>query len=144
MAAVRKWIPLQQQLVPRAKDATSVYSRNVRRRQKEAIRQALEKGYLKILSTSLVLEQWEDERENDLESVLRISLPGSRVQAIDDVTLLSCVRLRVCNLPDCYVSDVEAFYACVNLLKLDLSNNQVRQPFYFGNSNIHRQISKFN
>lgn len=129
MAAVgrgagRQWIPLQQQLVPSPKDATSAYRRNVQRRQKEAIQRALSKGYLKILDRNLILEQWDS--ESDLEQVLRISLPGSRVQTIDDVALLSCARIRICNLPDCYLSDVEAFYGSINLLKLDLSNNQVK------------------
>ena len=128
---VRQWIPLQRQLVPATKDATEAYRRHARRRQKEAIQNALNKGYLKTLDKDLVLTQWsrtdEEGSSECLERVLRVSLPSSRVQAIDDMALLSCPRLRLCNLPNCFVNDMAAFYGCVNLLKLDLSNNQVRK-----------------
>ena len=131
-AGAKQWIPLQRQLVPTSKDAAEAYRRNVRRRQKEAIQSALSKGYLKTLDRDMILQQWSAEggrRETssaeDLECVLRVSLPSSRVQAIDDISLLMCVRLRICNLPDCLVNDMAGFYDCVNLLKLDLSNNQV-------------------
>lgn len=129
--AAEKWISLQQQLVlvPVTKDAAEVYHRNVQRRQKEAIQNALNKGYLKTLNRDLIVQQWQcaDDSSNgeDLECVLRVSLPNSRVQALDDMALLSCSRLRLCNLPNCFVNDMAAFYGCVNLLKLDLSNNQV-------------------
>jgi hypothetical protein len=122
----KQWIPLQRQLVPTTKDAAETYGRNVRRRQKEAIQNALSKGYLITLDRDVILEQWCDGSSNEgLESVLRVSLPNSRVQAIDDMALLSCARLRICNLSNCFVNDMAAFYGCVNLLTLDLSNNQI-------------------
>ena len=123
----KRWIPLQRQLVPAKKDVAEMYRRSVRRRQKEAIQNALSRGYLITLDRDEILEQWccGGSSNEELESVLRVSLPNSRVQAIDDMALLSCTRLRICNLPNCFVSDMAAFYGCVNLLRLDLSNNQV-------------------
>lgn len=129
-SVMKQWIPLQRQLLPSTKDATEVYRRNVRKRQKEAIQNALSRGYLKTLDRDMILEQWkgadDGETSGSFTHVLRVSLPSSRVQVIDDVALLSCPRLRLCDLSNCFISDMAAFYGCVNLLKLDLSNNQVR------------------
>lgn len=131
----RQWIPLQH---PAAVELTEEkYSRNMRRRQKETIRNALGRGYLKTLDGEMILHQWEEEEviSAALEHVLRISLPRSGVHALRDNTLLSCPLLRICNLPHCFVQDLSPFYGCVNLLKLDLSNNQVcyhdTRLFYF-------------
>lgn len=125
----RQWIPLQKQLVPKVKGAASQYQINARRRHREAIESALRKGYLKLLDEDLILEsQRESEREqaaDELQCVLRISLSGRHIQAIDDIAILSCARLRICNLSACYVADIAPFYSCVNLLKLDVSDNQV-------------------
>jgi Leucine-rich repeat (LRR) protein len=91
----------------------------------------------------MVLEQWRSTEEGanvSLEDVLRVSLPSSRVQAIDDMALLSFPRLRICNLPRCFISDPSALYGCVNLLKLDLSNNQIEDlphsDFWFSLSSL--------
>ena len=124
--ATSQWIPLQKQLVPKAKDLASQYQRNARRRHKEAIENALKKGYLRFLDAELILDsQLHSEDATELQDVLRISLSGSHVQAIDDIAILSCSRLRLCSLESCYINDITAFYGCVNLLKLDVSNNQV-------------------
>lgn len=128
-AAQRQWIPLQKKLQPKAKDPGSQYQRNVRRRHKEAVENALKKGYLKCLDRELILGS-QLEGVEELEDVLRISLKGCHVQAIDDIAILSCARLRICNLESCYISDISAFHGCVNLLKLDVSNNQVDPSCY--------------
>ena len=122
----RQWIPLQKQLQPGARDPANLYQRNARRRRKEAIEKALKKGYLKCLDRELILgSQLKDEGTEELEDVLRISLRGCHVKAIDDIAILTCARLRICNLESCYISNITALYGCVNLLKLDVSNNQV-------------------
>ena len=122
----RQWIPLQKQLQPGARDPANLYQRNARMRHKEAIEKALKKGYLKCLDKELILgSQLKGEGTEELEDVLRISLRGCNVKAIDDIAILTCARLRICNLESCYISDISAFYGCVNLLKLDVSNNQV-------------------
>lgn len=61
----------------------------------------------------------------ELQNVLRISLSGCHIQAADDIALLSCAKLRICNLQACYVRDISPFYGCIHLLKLELSDNQV-------------------
>ena len=62
---------------------------------------------------------------DELQDVLRISLNGCHVQAVDDIAILSCSKLRICNLQACYIGDISPFYGCINLLKLELSDNQV-------------------
>lgn len=133
MAAQRQWIHLQKQLLPPAKEppaANNNYTRNALRRHREAIEVALKRGHLKLLNRQLILDsQLRTEgcaAATELEYVQRISLGHCHVQALDDFDLLSCARLRVCNLESCYISDISSFYGCVNLLKLDLTNNQVK------------------
>lgn len=127
-SAPRQWIPLQQHLVPQVNAA---YEKNVLRRQREAIESALKQGHLKyldqylILASQVVSEHERQEPISDLQEVLRISLSGGSIQSIDHVDILLCVKLRLCNLGSCYVRDISAFYGCVNLLKLELSGNQV-------------------
>ena len=132
MAASRQWIHLQKQLVPQAKETTSVqtsYTKNALRRQREVIEAAVKRGHLKLLNKELILDsQLRTEgcaAAPELEYVQRISLGRCHVQALDDFDLLSCVRLRICNLESCYLNDISAFYGCVSLLKLDLTDNQV-------------------
>ena len=56
--------------------------------------------------------------------MLRIS-SGERVQILDEQAFLGCSNLRICNLSGGYLTDITALQACTNLLKLDLSDNQV-------------------
>ena len=127
----RQWIPLQKQLVPRTKQTSTVYQKNIERRHRETIDSALKHGYLKYLNEELILQsQTKDEAVLELQDVCRISLNRSHVQTLDDIALLSCTRLRICNLGSCYVRDISAFYGSINLLKLDVSNNQVRLIMY--------------
>ena len=133
MAASRQWIHLQKQLLPQTKETTSSvhasYTKNALRRQREAIEAAVKRGHLKLLNKDLILDsQLRTEgcaAAAELEHVQRISLGRCHVQALDDFDLLSCVRLRICNLESCYLNDISAFYGCVSLLKLDLTDNQV-------------------
>ena len=134
MAGPREWIHLQRQLLPvppikEAAPENTNYNRNALRRHREAIEAALKRGHLKLLNKQLILDsQLRTEgcaAAAELEYVQRISLGHCHVQALDDIDLISCVRLRICNLESCYISDISAFYGCVNLLKLDLTNNQV-------------------
>ena len=134
MAAHRHWIHLQRQLVPQIKETTSLdarYTKNALRRQRETIEAAIRRGYLKQLNKELVLDsQLRTEgcaAASELEYVQRISLGRCHIQSIDDFDLLSCVRLRICNLESCYLEDIGAFYGCNSLLKLDLTDNQVEK-----------------
>ena len=62
----------------------------------------------------------------ELSKVLRITLSaGRRVQLLDERALTCCTNLRVCNLSGGYLADISPLQSCINLLKLDLSDNQV-------------------
>lgn len=124
--STRQWIPLQKQLFPLIKEPVTAYQKNAKRKHQETIDTALKRGFIKCLDQELILHsQAESETVKELEDVLRISLNCANVQALDEIAILSCTRLRICNLGSCYVRDITAFYGSVNLLKLDLSNNQV-------------------
>ena len=132
-ATPRQWVPLQKQLLPQPKgaerEAGALYQHHARRRQREALEEALKKGYLRQLDRDLILaSQVESEGAAapvELCDVRRVSLSGRNVQALDDIALLSCARLRVVNLASCFLRDIGAFYGCTSLLKLDVSDNQV-------------------
>ena len=120
-AANRQWLSLQKQVVMKMKDSSISHMRQ------SATETALEKGYLKVLDEDLIMQSQEAENTvpSDLDEVQRIQLNGCNVQALDEMAILSCVRLRICNLSGCYIQNISAFYGCINLLKLDLSDNQV-------------------
>lgn len=131
----REWVSLQRQLRPQPKAIIGgetrecLYQRHERRRQREALEEALKRGHIRQLDRELILaSQLESEGAAapvELRDVRRISLTGSSVQTLDDIAILSCAFLRVCNLASCFLRDVSAFYGCSSLLKLDVSNNQV-------------------
>ena len=125
-ASQRQWVSVQGQLVPKVKNPSTTISE---RRQQATIRAALQKGYLKILDQKLILDSQISEGDGvlpvSLEQVRKIDVRGLQVQALDELAILSCARLRICNLSGCFIKNISAFYGSVNLLKLDLSNNQV-------------------
>lgn len=114
----KQWISVQSQLVPKAKEPPT-------RQQPGA------DDYLKTLNGELILDSQNVseglDRPTELGTVERISLSHQQVGWLEEEAILSCVRLRICNLSGCYVQDIGAFYGSVNLLKLDLSDNEVRQ-----------------
>jgi len=126
----KQWIPLQKQLVPRANKVAEngTYQKNLERRHKETIDAALKCGHLKYLNEELILSSQADNGQC-LERIVRISLPSSHIQALDEIALLSCTQLTICNLAGCYIRDISPFFGCINLLKLGLSNNQVCIPY---------------
>lgn len=125
--STKQWIPLQKQLLPRTKEEGAVYQKNIERKYEQTIDRALKRGYLKYLDEDLILQSQEDsEGVSELQNVYRVSLNRSHVQVLDEIAVLSCTNLTICNLGSCFLRDISAFYGSVNLLKLDLANNQVR------------------
>jgi len=119
----KQWVLLQKQLVPKGRSYAG-----------EGDYQSLsvstsEKNYPKILDEDLILElQEESEGPNapfELQEVERITVIAYPVNRLDEAAILCCERLRLCNLNGCYIEDIRAFYGSVNLLKLDVSDNQV-------------------
>ena len=142
-AGNKQWVSVQKPLMPQlrggggrgpgtaAQDAAAVnLKKNLHN--KLTFKAALDAGYLKVLNKELILEfqrqcEGEDGRSK-LKDVERIDLRACYVCKLDEEAVLSCVRLRICNLSGCYLQEIGAFYGSINLLKLDLSNNQVMSP----------------
>lgn len=61
----------------------------------------------------------------ETEHIDYLSLPSSSIQTIDELAILSCPQLCIINLPYNYLTDISAFHSCINLIKLDVSGNQV-------------------
>ena len=122
-AGLKEWVPVQRPLVPKSKSQSSD------KRHQARLKAALEDGYLRVLDKDLILEFQRksegSEARSQLKSVQRIDLRACHVHRLDEEAILSCMRLRICNLSGCYVQELGAFYGSINLLKLDLSNNQV-------------------
>ena len=118
-AGGKQWVSVQRQLVPEAKDPGGL------RRQQNV----QENGFLRTLDGDLILSFQEgsegEAAARELQGVERIEVRSYGVKTLDEEAILSCVRLRICNLSECYISDITPFYGSVNLLKLDLSDNQV-------------------
>lgn len=114
-----QWAVLQRNVKSRS---TSAYEKNADQRNVEVVQNALKCGYLKVLDAELILASQECAR---LDQVLRISLPRWHIQSLDGAALSECTRLTICNLSSCYIRDITALRSCANLLKLDLSNNQI-------------------
>ena len=122
-AGPKQWVSVQRQLVPKSK------KQSIPRRHPAPYTQL---SYLKVLNRDLISDYqrkngFSEDPNNPLEldSIQKIDVRGYYVHRIDEDTLLSCTRLRLCNLSGCYVKDIGAFYGSINLLKLDLSNNRV-------------------
>lgn len=119
----KQWVSFQRQLIPKLKECG-----NVKMHQSTYLA-ALREEYMNVLDSDLILKSQKitegPHPPSELHQVERIALRGYHVHGLDDEALLSCLRLRICNLSDCYVHDVRAFYGSINLIKLNLSNNQV-------------------
>jgi len=147
--AAPEWVQLQSSITPVSKQDSSVKRiRDLKRRQREAVKTAYQKGFLRQLDydylyeltfgrkvpTEEQLEQLQEEDEPlpelDLGELPWMNLVGAHVRSLDEFTILSCAQLKICNLSSNYISDISAFYSCINLVKLDLRNNQVNSCIY--------------
>ena len=54
--ATPQWVLLQRRIEPTQKSLESRYERNARKRQKEAVRSAVRRGFLKHLDQHMILE----------------------------------------------------------------------------------------
>ncbi len=119
----RQWVSVQKHLVPRSR------LENNETRHEATINVALKLGHLQVLDQDLILESQVKKEAPDppltLEEVQRLDLRSSSIHTLDELTIMSCVKLRICTLSACFLEDISPFYACINLFKLDLSDNQV-------------------
>ena len=123
-----QWIALKKKLEPGKNEAESSYERNVNQRHRNIVENALKSGYLKVLDEELILSSQCGEARGckNIKDVLHIFLPRCHIQLLDSAALYHCTRLTICYLSSCYIGDITPFRSCARLLKLDLSNNQVR------------------
>jgi len=143
--AAPEWVQLQSSITPISKeDSSSKRIKDLKRRHRNSVKTAYQKGFLRQLDfdylyehtfgrkvpTEEELQQIQQDGEElppelDLGELPWLNLAGAHIRSLDEFTILSCTQLKICNLSSNYISDISAFYACVNLVKLDLRNNQV-------------------
>ena len=143
--AAPEWVQLQSSITPISKeDSSSKRIKDLKRRHRDSVKTAYQKGFLRQLDfdylyehtfgrkvpTEEELQQIQQDGEElppelDLGELPWLNLVGAHIRSLDEFTILSCTQLKICNLSSNYISDISAFYACVNLVKLDLRNNQV-------------------
>ena len=98
-------------------------SRIIERRLKEAEICARNGGLLKILNEALLAEKYgEDVLPEEIE-ILNLSCSG--IERMVNFSLLLLTQLTICDLGDNYLTSIAPLDACPNLMKLDVSNNQV-------------------
>lgn len=140
--AAPEWVQLQSSITPKSKeDSTSKRIRDLKRRHREAIRFAYQKGFLRRLDYDFLYEHifgrkvpkgdGSDENEDviapelNMPELMWLNLGGKHIRTIDETIIFSCEKLKICILSSNYVSDIIPFHSCVNLVKLDLRDNQV-------------------
>ena len=107
--STKEWIHFQKQLLPRTKEEETTYQKNKERKHEQTIDSALKRGYLKCLDGDLILSS-QEEGLSELGNVYRISLNRTHVQVLEEIAILSCTKLRICNLGSCFLRDISAFY----------------------------------
>lgn len=140
--AAPEWVQLQSSITPKSKeDSTSKRIRDLKRRHREAIRFAYQKGFLRRLDYDLLYEHIfgrkvpkdEDSEENEdvlapelnMGELMWLNVGGKHIRTIDETIIFSCDKLKICILSSNYISDITPFHSCINLVKLDLRDNQV-------------------
>ena len=139
--AAPEWVQLQSTITPKSKeDSTSKRIRDLKRRHREAIRFAYQKGFLRRLDYDFLYEHIfgrkapkdEDSEDEDVAApelnmgeLQWLNLGGRHIRTIDETIIFSCEKLKICILPSNYISDITPFHSCINLVKLDLRDNQV-------------------
>ena len=124
--ATPQWILVQRRLEPTKKPSESQFERNTRRRQKEAVKSALKKGVIRTLDENLIAST---NTFSTLQENRYLSLPSLSIHSIDELAILSCPKLCIINLSCNYITNITPLRSCVNLMKLDLSGNQVSRHY---------------
>lgn len=141
--AAPEWVQLQSSITPKSKeDSTSKRIKDLKRRHREAIRFAYQKGFLRRLDYDFLYEHifgrkvpthnesGEEEdfivSELNMGDLMWLNLGGKHIRTIDETIIFSCEKLKICILTSNYISDITPFHSCINLVKLDLRDNQVR------------------
>ncbi|XP_042190990.1 leucine-rich repeat and IQ domain-containing protein 3 isoform X2 [Callorhinchus milii] len=93
------------------------------------------KDFLLYPSKSFILAhgQTDDEsKDKNLENIVMVRLTGQSL--INMEYLKYCTALKICIMPKCSITDIDALASCPRLLKLDLHGNHINllpdQPFW--------------
>lgn len=106
---------------PRKKKAQrlSVYDQQ---REEETIRNATNRGYLRKMTVKF-LNDTAGLDVGDLPTVGYLNVSSQQLSSLGALEM--CVSLRICILPDNYITEFDALARCSNLWALDLHGNQV-------------------
>ena len=85
---------------------------------------AREKGILKVLNEQFLREEYEVDQSN-VDDIDIVTLSKRNIELLDDFALMLLPRLKVCNLANNFLPDISPLRVCTQLVKLDVSNNQV-------------------
>lgn len=89
-------------------------------RHKDVELRAREKGILKTFNENFLREECDDVEDTDI-----LNLPNKNIEMLGDFSLMLLTRLKVCNLANNFLADICPLSVCTQLVKLDVSNNQV-------------------
>lgn len=93
-------------------------------RHKDVELRAREKGILKVLNEQFLREECDVDQAN-VEDTDFFNLPRRNIEMLDNFALMLLTKLRVCNLASNFLADISPLRVCTQLVKLDVSNNQV-------------------
>ena len=85
---------------------------------------AREKGILKTLNEQFLKEEYRADQTN-AEDIDILNLPKRNIEMLGNISLMLMTKLKVCNLANNFLADISPLRVCTQLVKLDVSNNQV-------------------
>lgn len=85
---------------------------------------AREKGILKTLNEQFLREEYGADQTN-AEDIDILNLPKRNIEMLENISLMLLTKLKVCNFANNFLADISPLRVCTQLVKLDVSNNQV-------------------
>ena len=81
------------------------------------------KGILKALNEQFLRDEYEVDHSTEDTDILNV--PKRNIEILGNFSLMLLTRLKVCNLANNFLTDITPLKICTQLVKLDVSNNQV-------------------
>ncbi|XP_074661836.1 uncharacterized protein LOC141914513 [Tubulanus polymorphus] len=105
----------------------STQSKYYKQREYDAIRQAEKHGYFFKPDVDFLLERFGESVRSvdirDIHYIRYVQLDGVHLRHLGDISV--CMRLRICDLSNNYITRFDALGTCRQLIKLDLHGNQI-------------------
>ena len=92
-------------------------------RHKDVELRAREKGILKVLNEQFLRDEYKVDHNTEDTDILNV--PKRNIEILGNFSLMLLTRLKVCNLANNFLTDITPLKICTQLVKLDVSNNQV-------------------